>query len=122
MKDELQLHGVELLALSKDRPAEAAAHRKRDGLSFRLLADPELRVIRRFGLEHHRAVEFSQGAFVLFGIPLAVVPSFKTMAVPTTLLVDESGTIKWIDQTDDYRLRSDKGRVMGEVRAAFPLK
>ena len=66
------------------------------------------------------ALGFATGRFTIGGIPLGLAPpSFKTMAIPTTLLVDENGRIVWIDQADDYRLRSDNGRVMGAIEAAF---
>jgi len=117
MKPELEKHGVRLVALSKDDVAAAAAHKERDGLSFTVLADPKLEVIRKFGVEHHKAIEFSKGGFTLAGIPLALVPEFKTMAIPTTMLLDEDGVIRWIDQTDDYRLRSANERVMAAVRS-----
>ena len=116
MKPELQAHGVTLVALSKDDVADAARHKQRDGLTFTLLADPKLDVIRQFGVEHHKAVEFSKGGFSLLGIPLALVPELKTMAIPTTLLVDADGVIRWIDQTDDYRLRSANDRVLAAIR------
>ena len=119
MKDELAGHGLTMLALSKDTVADAAHHKKRDGLSFTLLSDPELEVIRQFGLEHHKAIEFSTGSFTLFGIPLALVPSVKTMAIPTTLLIDEQGIVRWIDQADDYRIRSDNQRVMNAAAKLF---
>ena len=52
-------------------------------------------------------------------MPLALVPSYKAMAIPTTLLIDEDGIVRWIDQADDYRLRSDGERVMGAVERVF---
>ena len=119
MKPDLEKFGVTVVALSKDSVPDAAMQRARDGLSMTLLSDPELTVIRQYGVEHHKAVEFSTGRFVLFGIPLALVPSFNTMAIPTSLLIDETGTIRWIDQTDDYRLRSSEARVMQAINAAF---
>jgi len=113
-------HGVELVALSKDSVADAVRHRTRDGLEkTTLLSDPGLEVIRAYGLEHHRALEFSTGRFTLFGMPLALVPSYEAMAIPTTLLIDEEGIVRWIDQADDYRLRSDGERVMGAVKRVF---
>lgn len=121
LRTELRAHGVEVVALSKDTVADAAKHRIRDGLSMTLLADPELDVIRRYGVEHHKAVEYSKGRFTLFGIfPLALVPQVKAMAIPTTLLVDESGVIRWIDQSDDYRVRSSAERVFEAIEAAWP--
>jgi len=41
------------------------------------------------------------------------------MAIPTSLLIDEHGVIRWIDQSDDYRLRSSNERVLQAVREAF---
>jgi len=119
MKSDLEEHGVSLIALSKDTVEEAATHKTRDRMNLTLLSDPELEVIRQYGVEHHKALGFSTGNFTLFGIPLALTPSFKTMAIPTSLLVDENGVIQWIDQTDDYRLRSSEERVLQAVRDAF---
>lgn len=119
MEDTLAQHGVRVIALSKDTAQEAAIHRARDGIRVLLLCDPQLEVIRQYGVEHHKAFGFDTGSFSLFGIPFALLPSFKTMAIPTSLLIDEHGIVRWIDQPDDYRLRSDEDRVMGAVRAAF---
>lgn len=119
MQVDLDEHDVDLIALSKDTVEEAATHKTRDGLSMTLLADPKLDVIRQYGVEHHKALGFKTGTFTLFGIPLALTPSFKTMAIPTSLLIDEHGVIRWIDQSDDYRLRSSNERVLQAVREAF---
>lgn len=120
MKADLAAHGVRVIALSKDSVADAARHKRRDDIDLELLSDPQLEVIRQFGVEHHKALEFSTIRFSLFDIPLAVFPSFKTMAIPTSLLIDEDGVIRWIDQTDDYRLRSSEERVLAAVTEAFP--
>ncbi len=110
---------MSVVALSKDTIEGAAHQKERNKLSFPLLSDPELEVIKQYGVEHHKALEFSTGGFTLFGIPLALVPSIKKMAIPTSLLIDEEGVIRWIDQTEDYRLRSNEGRIMEAVRHAF---
>jgi len=119
MQADLEEYGVSIVALSKDTEKEAATHKARDGLRLTLLSDPKLEVIRQYGAEHHKALGFTTGKFTLFGIPLALTPSFKTMAIPTSLLVDENGVIRWIDQTDDYRLRSSEDRVLQAVKTAF---
>ena len=119
MNGELAGYNVEVIALSKDDVETAAAHKQRDGISMPLLADPPLKVIRQYGVEHHKAIEVSTGKVNLFGVHLAMVPSVKTMAIPTSLLIDEEGIVRWIDQTDDYRLRSSNDRVMQAVRETF---
>jgi peroxiredoxin len=120
MKDELAANNIEVIALSKDSVEVAADHKRRDGISMTLLADPTLDVIRQYGVEHHKAIEASTGKVNMFGVHLATVPSLKTMAIPTSLLIDEDGIIRWIDQTDDYRMRSHNERVLQAVKATFP--
>lgn len=120
MRPRLTERGVQLIALSKDAPEAARRHAVRDGLGFPLLCDPELVVIRRFGLEHRKALEISKGPRVsLFGLTVGSRPSFRSMAAPTTLLIDEAGTIRWIDTTDDYKVRSSVERVIGAIDGAF---
>lgn len=119
MQSELEQQRISVVALSKDDVSAAATHKKRDGLTLQLLADPGLEVIRQYGVEHHKAVNFKTGSFTLFGIPLSPVPSFKTMAIPTTMLVDEEGVIQWIDQSDDYRVRGDDARIRDAVQSVF---
>ena len=119
MQPDLEKHGVSVVALSKDTVKDAAKQKARDKLSLILLSDPKLEVIRQYGVEHHKAIEFSTGSFTLFGIPLALVPSVKTMAIPTSLLLDENGIIQWIDQADDFRLRSSEDRVLQAIKSVF---
>ncbi len=122
MQGELEHAGISVVALSKDDVAAAAVHKKRDGLTVQLLADPKLEVIRKYGLEHHKALNLNTGSFTFFGIPLSLVPSFKTMAIPTTMLVDEEGKILWIDQSEDYRVRGDDKRIREAVKTVFPAQ
>lgn len=119
MTDELARFGMRVIAISKDTSEEAATHKKRDGLHLQLLSDANLDVIRLYGVEHHKAIGFKTGALTIGGIPLALTPSFKTMAIPTSLLIDEEGVIRWIDQADDYRIRSDNSRVLAAIEEAF---
>ncbi|MEZ4240506.1 MAG: peroxiredoxin family protein [Myxococcota bacterium] len=121
MRDALGAHGVRVVALSKDPPEAARRHRERDGLvGVALLCDPELDVIRQYGVEHHKALQIAGPTrLTILGLAMGLRPSVRTMAAPTTLLVDERGIVRWIDQTDDYKVRSSAERVLGAVAAAF---
>lgn len=121
MQPALAAQDIQVLALSKDDQNAATLHKNRDGLTLTLLSDPKLEIIRKYGVEHHKAVNFKTGSLMLFGIPLAFVPSIKSMAIPTTLLIDEKGEILWIDQAEDYRIRSDDKRVKEAIDSAFGL-
>lgn len=119
MKDQLDAYNVEIVAISKDTPQEVRNHIARDGVKSLLLSDADLSAIRTFGLEHHKALGAATPRRSIFGFPLATSYSFKTMAIPTTLLIDETGTIRWLDQSDDYRLRSDNNTIMTAIKTAF---
>ena len=38
------------------------------------------------------------------------------LPIPTTILADREGIVRWIDQSDDYRLRSQPDRVLRALR------
>ena len=119
MLPDLEEYGVSVVALSKDSVEEAAIHKNRDKLSLTLLSDPKLDVIRQYGVEHHKALGGTTDSSKMFGIPLAAPTGFSAMAIPTSLLIDENGVIQWIDQSEDYRLRSSNSLVLEAVASAF---
>lgn len=124
MKSELDKCNVQVVALSGDAVEEAHSHKERDNLNFTILSDPELTVVKQYGVEHHKALggDTKDVAFSIGGIPIATKFKFKAMSIPTSLLVDENGVIQWIDQSEDYRLRASKGAVLGAVKSAFEGK
>ena len=96
-------------------------HKKPDSISFSLLSDPNIDVIKQYGVEHHKALGVTKNPTTnIGGIPLGLGGvNYRTMAIPTTLLIDENGTILWIDQSEDYRIRSSTDRIMEAVKSAF---
>ena len=59
------------------------------GLTFPLLSDPEEKVIRPYDLLHIR------------GGPKGV-----NIARPAEFLIDPTGTVRWVNLTDDVRVRA----------------
>jgi peroxiredoxin len=106
LQDEFEALGIRMVALSPDSVAEAAAMKRKRGLTMTLLADEPLAVIDRYGVRHDKAFAPNKGFL-------------RPLAIPTTILIDEQGVVRWIDQTDDYRVRSDAPRVLAAVRAAL---
>ncbi len=78
--------------------------RRLHGLDAIMLADPQLAVIDQFGYRNHNFNNFR-------------MPGRPSLPVPTSLLVDASGMVVWMDQSDNYTRRSDPG-IVGAALAA----
>lgn len=116
MHDLLSSYDVEVVAISADTPEQAAKHKARVGLSYAMLADPNRTTIRSYGLAitHMRYVTWFQDV-----LPIGIPTGFSTIAIPTTILIDEDGDVQWIDACTDYRMRSDTDRIEMGLTSAF---
>ena len=93
------------MTISSDSPEQTAAGMGKHGARAVMLADPELEVTRRFNLIH----------------PTRLAPPPMTeLPIPTTILVDAEGIVRWIDQADDYQIRSEPDRVLAALQAHLP--
>jgi peroxiredoxin len=99
--------GIHVVAVSTDSPEQIAKGRTKHGLQGIFLADPALRVTDLFGLRNlNRAVR-----------PLGSVG----LPVPTTLLVDRDGIVRWKDQSENYVRRSDPDAIRAAMRQCLCL-
>ena len=81
--------GVEIAAISVDAPADSRKLCQAKGYTFPLLSDPKAEVIRQFGVLHPKGGLEGQD-----------------IARPAEFLVDATGTIRWVNLTDDVRVRA----------------
>jgi peroxiredoxin len=72
-----------------DSPNESAALCKKAGYTYTFLSDPGAEVIRRYDVLHKGA-----------GI------NGQDIARPAEFLLDSSGVVRWINLTDDIRVRA----------------
>jgi peroxiredoxin len=77
------------IAISVDTPELSRNLCARNGYTFTFLSDPKAEVIRRYDLVHPRA-----------GI------KGQDIARPAEFLLDSSGTVRWVNLTDDIRVRA----------------
>jgi hypothetical protein len=47
------------------------------------------------------------------------LPTLRGLPIPTTILVDAQGCVRWIDQSTDYQVRSDPERVRAALNAVL---
>ena len=77
------------MAISVDAPEVSRDLRERAGLTYTFLSDPRAEVIRRYDLVHAGAGEDG-----------------RDIARPAEFLVDRSGTVRWVNLTENYRVRA----------------
>jgi len=107
LRGELDARGVQIVTLCIDSPEQIRAGRAKHGLRAVMLSDESLAVTDLYNLRNPRAVAPSaQG-----------VPTLRDLPIPTTILVDASGSVRWIDQSTDYQVRSDPERVRAALAA-----
>ena len=84
-----------------DNPEQLRAGHPKHGLGATMLADPRLDVADLYGLRNQR---------------IQTGPPGRPQPVPTTILADAEGVIRWIDQSEDYQRRSDPTVVRAALR------
>ena len=77
------------MGVSVDSPAESQKLCRSRGYTFPLLSDPSAHTIRQFGVLHPKGGEAG-----------------KDIARPAEFFVDATGTIRWVNLTDDIRVRA----------------
>lgn len=103
MRPGLDELGVEMVTVCSDTAEQIRTGRRKHGLRAVMLPDPTLAITDRYGLRNPR--NFAPKPGVIIPLP-----------IPTTILVDADGIVRWIDQATDYMRRSDPERVIAELK------
>ena len=70
------------------------------GYIYTFLSDPNAEVIRRYDILHR-----------------AAGPNGQDIARPAEYLLDASGTIRWLNLTEDYRVRARPEQIIEQAKA-----
>lgn len=104
LESELAAHDVAVVTVCAETADAIRSGRVKHGLDATMVPDPELTITDLFGLRNPRNFAPKPGL---------VIP----LPIPTTILVDREGIVRWIDQSADYMRRS----APEVVRAALAL-
>ena len=88
------------MAISVDSPEESRDLCQKAGYTFTFLSDPKAAAIRRYDLVHAGA-----------GI------SGQDVARPAEFLLDSSGTVRWINLTENYWVRARPEQILEAAKA-----
>ncbi len=106
LRSELDKFDIQIVTICTDTPQQIAAGRKKHGLNAIMLSDSDARVIDQFGIRNQ-------------GFHSGLPGGAKVLPIPTTVLVDAQGIIRWVDQSENYQRRSDPDHVLAAVRGAL---
>lgn len=90
------------MAISADAPEVSRDLTQKAGYSFTFLSDPNVEAIRRYDLVHADAGE-----------------NGHDIARPAEFLLDSSGTVRWVNLTENYMVRARVEQIL-EVAKTLP--
>ena len=92
--------GIRPVAISIDSPDESRKLSQEQGYTFTILSDPNAEVIKRYDLIHAGAGE-----------------NGKDIARPAEFLVDSSGTVRWVNLTENYMVRARPEQILEAAKS-----
>ena len=93
--DKFNGAGIRPVAISVDTPEVSRNLAQQAGYTFTFLSDPNAEVIRRYDLVHAGAGE-----------------NGHDIARPAEFLVDSSGTVRWLNLTENYWVRARPEQIL----------
>jgi peroxiredoxin len=92
--------GIRPVAISVDSPEESRDLCDKAGYTFTFLSDPKAEAIRRYDLVHAGAGE-----------------NGRDIARPAEFLLDSSGTVRWVNLTENYWVRARPEQILEAAKA-----
>jgi len=93
--DKFKAAGIRPVAISVDSPEVSRNLAQQAGYTFTFLSDPNTQAIRSYDLVHAGAGE-----------------NGHDIARPAEFLIDSSGTVRWINLTENYWIRARPEQVL----------
>jgi peroxiredoxin len=97
---ELKGAGIRPVAISIDSPEDSRKLSQEQGYTFTILSDPNAEVIKRYDLVHAGAGE-----------------NGKDIARPAEFLIDSSGTVRWVNLTENYMVRARPEQILEAAKS-----
>ncbi|QMU70813.1 peroxiredoxin-like family protein [Streptacidiphilus sp. P02-A3a] len=108
--------GVRLIAVSPQRPDGSLTAQQSNELTFTVLSDPGNQLAGGLGVLT-RGTDAVREAQARIGLDVAAGNADGTpeLPMPTTVLVDADGTIRWIDVHPNYTTRTEPQRIIHAI-------
>ena len=101
LRPELDRREIQIVTLCTDTPAKIRTGHGKHKLQATMLSDRRLAVTDLYGLRNQA---INSGP-----------PGIPGQPVPTTILANADGVVRWIDQSENYQRRSDPEYVLAAI-------
>ena len=108
--------GFELIAVSPQKPDGSLTSAQSNELTFTVASDPGNEIAAAVGIMSDPSPD-SVAAQIKLGLDLAEVNADggRTLPMPTVIVVDAAGVIRWIDVHPNYTSRSEVADILAAV-------
>jgi peroxiredoxin len=108
--------GIRLIAISPQTPDGSLSTKETKELTFTVLSDPGNQIARQLGILTAPS-DGTRAAQLQLGLDLTQVNADGTTALPmpTLIITDADGVIRWIDVHLDYTTRTEPGQILQAV-------
>jgi peroxiredoxin len=115
----LAVRGFELIAVSPQKPDGSLTAQQTNELTYTVLSDPGNQISSSLGIVTQPTPE-AVASQAKLGLDLtdANADGTRALPMPTTVVVDADGTIRWIDVYPNYTGRSEVPDILAAVEAA----
>lgn len=117
---ELDRRGIALVAISPQKPDGSLTMQETHDLTYAVLSDPGNQIATALGILTGPSTDV-RAAQSSLGLDLTAVNADGTtgLPMPTVVLVDAEGAIRWIDVHPDYTTRTEPEDVLAAVDAVL---
>ena len=108
--------GIALVAISPQKPDGSLSSREKNELTFTVLSDPGNKVAARLGVMT-APTEDAQAAQRSIGVDLSDLNADGSdgLPMPTVVIVDATGVIRWIDVHPNYTTRTEVSDILAAL-------
>jgi peroxiredoxin len=110
--------GAALIAVSPQKPDGSLTMQQTNELTFTVVSDPGNQIAARLGILTAPADDAAK-AQAAMGLDLTAINAdgTRTVPMPTTVIVDATGVIRWIDVHPNYATRSEPAEILAAYDA-----
>ena len=117
LEPALTEQGVALIAVSPQKPDGALTMQETNELTFTVLSDPGNQIGTALGILSPERPAAARDAAAALGADVASTngDGTDTVPMPTVVIVDAGGTVRWIDVHPDYSTRSEPEQILAAL-------